>query len=62
MRPQSCHVLTKSGWLGMSSMDDFKHDKTKNIMDLNAGMIFTRKFDNIDKSRPLSDALVVGAY
>jgi len=62
MRPESCHVLTKRGWLGMSSMDDFKHDKTKKYYGFKCwNDFFTRKFDNIDKSRPLSDALVVSA-
>ena len=62
MRPESCKVLTPRGWLGMSSMDDFKHDKTKKYYGFKCwNDFFIRRFKNIDQSRPMSNALVVSA-
>ena len=62
MRPESCKVLTPRGWLGMSSMDDFKHDKKKKYYGFKCwNDFFIRRFKNIEQSRPMSDALVVSA-
>lgn len=62
MRPESAIVLTKNGWLGMSSMDEFKHNKNKKHYGFKSwNDFFIRQFKDIDKSRPMSDALVVSA-
>ncbi len=62
MRRESRSVLTSEGWLGMPTMDDFVHDKKKPYYGFRSwNDFFIRKFKDIDRLRPLSDALVVSA-
>ena len=62
MRPESRSVLTSEGWLGMPTMDDFVHDKSRPYYGFRSwNDFFIRKFNDLDRLRPLSDALVVSA-
>lgn len=53
-------VLTKDGWLGMSTMDMFRHNKKDKYYGFKCwNDFFIREFRNIDESRPLAKKAVV---
>lgn len=59
---ESRYVLTKRGWLGMPTMKDFKHNPTKKYYGFRCwNDFFIREFADINKSRPMSDAIIVSA-
>lgn len=58
--PDSRYVLTKSGWLGMYSIEDFKLNKNDTYYGFESwNDFFIRKFKDIDKMRPIGTSVVV---
>lgn len=58
--PLSKYVLTKKGWLGMSTIDDYKIDKKDKYYGFTSwNNFFIREFKDIDKQRPIDDSIII---